>query len=136
MKKILFIWCSLVLLFVACKDGGTDDDGPVPTTQRDLLIGSWNITGLEVDGESRILGNQDQAEFKDDGTYSMSLPELSFFPNDGNWALTNSDTNISINSGEYTLDVDKLEENDMVLILNYDNFKAAQIVYKLTFRKN
>jgi len=140
MKKIFVLWLSLLLLLAACSEEEGDPpqppEPPDEPTVEELLTGNWNITGLEIDGESRTLNSQDQVVFDENGTYTMTLPELSFFPDEGSWSLTNNDTKLSINSGDYTFDIDSLDEDDMVLTLNYDNFKSETIVYQLTFEKN
>ena len=143
MKKILCLWGALIVLLFACKDDDnpnpTDPNPPDTTTTetpvRDQLIGTWSITGLEIDGESRTPNGQDQATFNEDDTYSITLPELSFFPTDGKWQLTDNDTNISINDGEYSLAITELGDDDMTLTLQYENFKANTIIYVMTLEK-
>lgn len=141
MKKIFALWFSLTVLLAACKDdnGGTtptpDDDDPGNPTLTEMLAGSWNIIALEIDGISRNISSQDQAEFADDGTYTLTLPELDFFPNEGSWEIDEPDFTLAIIDTDYEFDIDTLTASDMVLILEYDNFKAESIIYRLTFEK-
>lgn len=143
MKNILLLCGILILFFSACDD---DDDGQDPNppgndstevSVRERLVRAWNITGLEINEEDRTLNSQDKATFKEDGTYTMTLPELNFVPTSGSWELTDNDKKVSINNDNvsYTFDINELTDKKMVLQLNYDNFKKEDIIYILTMEK-
>nr|WKN35067.1 lipocalin family protein [Tunicatimonas sp. TK19036] len=132
MKKIAILYSGLALLLFGCPPDG---DPIPPPTIKDQLIGTWRINELEIDSEPRTINSQNQLTFKEDEMYTMTLPELSFFPRDGNWVLTNSDTKISINDGEYTFNINSLEDKDLTLTLEYENFKEDPITYKLALKK-
>ncbi|MEM9829614.1 MAG: lipocalin family protein [Bacteroidota bacterium] len=140
MKKILILWLGLFILLASCNpQGDSDDDDPNPDgnpSREELLVQSWNITTVIIDGQSQSPSSQADVGFNENGTYNIILPELDFFPTMGTWELINNDTQVSINGGEYVLNVIELTEERMILELEYDNFKAEPTTYQLSFQNS
>lgn len=146
MKKILILGCGLALLLFACKEdtpdntggngngNGSDDEDPVTVVS--LLTGTWDVTDLEIEEVAQSVSNQSKIEFKGDDNYSATLPELSFFPNEGSWALTSNDTKINMADGAHTLDIiSGPEGGSLTLSLEHKNFKDDPITYVMNLTK-
>ncbi|WKN45267.1 lipocalin family protein [Tunicatimonas pelagia] len=134
MKKIITLWLCLLPFLVAVDCGGEEPTDPSqPDTPEERLVQNWNITAVVIDGQSQTPSSQSNVGFNSDNSYNITLPELEFFPASGTWEFTGGDTKISINDGQFVFDVIELDEDSMILELNYENFKSEPTVYQLTF---
>lgn len=140
MKHFILLLFLACLAFAACEENGTDPDDDDNGTDRldttTVVANDWSITELQQDGDAQTVGDQDNIAFQSNGDYILVIPEMSFFPASGTWELSDDQKTIIINDGDYELEIISISDNEMVLELNYENFKADSITYRITLVKN
>ncbi len=102
--KNLFLSALIALPFVFLTSCGNDDDGPVPPTAEELIVGTWNLSAKKINGVSVY----DADDCSDQET-------LMFGDNDG-YAFTNYEDaanggcqEAGTANGSYSIDANQLK---------------------------
>jgi len=141
MNHTKFLNLLLVLLIVlsACEDDSTDpndddedDDVPVSIT----LVQNWNVGSLTEGGSSGDAQNT-TVQFNESGTYTIIIPGFEGLGTTGIWTLVNDGENIVLDDGsnQITADIVSINENQMVLEFDFENFKGETTTYRITLTR-
>ncbi len=138
MKKTTIFLLTILLLWVtyACKKETVTPETPDETDTTTLLTATWRITGLTENGSPVDVTDQDAFTLSANGNYTATIPELSFFPTSGKWALSNDSKQLILNGGDQVLSIITLNETDLVLEYMYENLKEQDVKYKITMKKS
>lgn len=134
MKKLLYILLPLFLLSCSTDDDKTDDDNPIggggENTElnlekaKSLIIGTWNLSSLKIDGIDTPVANSDHQE-----TMTFDSKNVTLYTYDKDNKETSKNTypyTFSEKSDIYRITITYNSDNNSVLLFDYLREKDMQ----------
>lgn len=141
MKINNILYLSLILLLFgicACDNDDEPDDPTTPTPTEDsvtvdIVTQNWQVD--ETTADSTTISPQNvQFSLTEGMEYTLLIPGLNTFGTTGTWIFNSNKTAIILDDGniEVTAKIISIDENQMVLEFEYDNFKGQSVTYRIT----
>ena len=136
MKKLLYTFLAVSIIFAACKK--EEDDTTIPTAS---IVGTWNATkttedvSFSVSMGGVVLEDTSYVAVSTDSLEPSSLEFLSsgtvYVYEDGDsdtntYVKNGSTLTITENDSSFTLDINKLNANNLILIMGWDTAYTTQ----------